>query len=62
MSNLRNLAGVPEDCGRALAIVTDADDMEYAAVAAVARWTAQSEHVSYLLVTPLAYQSAPADA
>lgn len=36
---------------RALAIVAHPDDMEYGASSAVARWTAQGKHVSYLPVT-----------
>ncbi|MGF1598345.1 MAG: PIG-L deacetylase family protein [Acidimicrobiales bacterium] len=42
---------VPEDWGRALAVVAHPDDMEYGAASAVARWTAQGKDVRYLLVT-----------
>ena len=45
------LAWLPEDWGRALAVVAHPDDMEYGAAAAVARWTAQGKDVRYLLVT-----------
>ncbi|WP_183095827.1 PIG-L deacetylase family protein [Nocardioides stalactiti] len=36
---------------RALCIVAHPDDMEFGAAAAVARWTGQGKHVSYLMVT-----------
>src|SRR6478752_10390392 len=45
------LAPIAEDWDRGLAVVAHPDDMEYGAAAAVARWTAQGKHVSYLLVT-----------
>ncbi len=45
------LAQLPEDWGRALAVVAHPDDLEYGASAAIARWTAQGKHVAYLLVT-----------
>ena len=45
------LEPLPEDWERALAVVAHPDDMEYGAAAAVARWTAQGKHVSYLLVS-----------
>lgn len=41
----------PEDWERALAVVAHPDDMEYGAAAAVARWTGQGKHITYLLVT-----------
>jgi len=41
----------PEDWNRALAVVAHPDDMEYGAAAAVARWTGQGKHISYVLVT-----------
>lgn len=41
----------PEDWDRALAVVAHPDDLEYGAASAVARWTAQGKHVTYLLVT-----------
>ena len=46
-----DLATFPEDWGRALAVVAHPDDMEYGAACAVAKWTAQGKHISYLLVT-----------
>jgi LmbE family N-acetylglucosaminyl deacetylase len=42
---------MPEDWNRAVAVVAHPDDLEYGAASAVARWTAQGKHVSYLLVT-----------
>ncbi len=42
---------MPEDWARAVAVVAHPDDLEYGAAAAVARWTGQGKHVSYLLVT-----------
>ncbi len=42
---------LPEDWGRALAVVAHPDDLEYGAASAVARWTAQGKDVRYLLVT-----------
>lgn len=42
---------LPEDWGRALAVVAHPDDMEYGAAAAVARWTAQGKEVAYVLAT-----------
>jgi LmbE family N-acetylglucosaminyl deacetylase len=47
----RNLAALPEDWSRALAIVAHPDDMEYGASSAVARWTDAGKSVAYLLVT-----------
>jgi len=41
----------PEDWERGLAVVAHPDDMEYGAAAAVARWTRQGKHISYVLVT-----------
>jgi LmbE family N-acetylglucosaminyl deacetylase len=46
-----SLAVLPEDWGRALAIVAHPDDMEYGAASAVARWTGQGRSVAYTLVT-----------
>jgi LmbE family N-acetylglucosaminyl deacetylase len=40
-----------EDWDRAVAVVAHPDDLEYGAAAAVARWTGQGKHVSYVLVT-----------
>jgi LmbE family N-acetylglucosaminyl deacetylase len=45
------LAEMPEDWERCLAIVPHPDDMEYGAAAAVARWTEAGKSVAYLLVT-----------
>lgn len=41
----------PEDWERALAVVAHPDDMEYGAAAAVARWTGQGKHVTYVMVS-----------
>lgn len=41
----------PEDWQRALAVVAHPDDMEYGAAAAVAKWTAQGKHITYVLVS-----------
>lgn len=48
---MTELAPLPEDWTRALAVVAHPDDMEFGAASAVARWTAQGKQVSYLLVT-----------
>ena len=45
------LARLPEDWGRALAVVAHPDDLEYGASAAIARWTAMGKDVRYLLAT-----------
>ena len=42
---------MPEDWNRAVCVVAHPDDLEYGAAAAVARWTGQGKHVSYLLVS-----------
>lgn len=42
---------MPEDWQRAVAVVAHPDDLEYGAASAVARWTRQGKHVSYLLAT-----------
>jgi LmbE family N-acetylglucosaminyl deacetylase len=42
---------MPEDWDRAVAVVAHPDDLEYGAAAAVARWTAQGKHISYVLVS-----------
>lgn len=65
MNDVAPLEHLPEDWDRALAVVAHPDDMEYGAAAAVARWTAQGKHISYLLVSDgeAGIQSmAPADA
>ena len=45
------LKPMPEDWDRAVAVVAHPDDLEYGAAAAVARWTRQGKHVSYVLAT-----------
>ncbi|WP_165985597.1 PIG-L deacetylase family protein [Streptomyces sp. YIM 98790] len=47
----QKLTAMPLDWQRALAIVAHPDDLEYGAAAAVAEWTDQGKHISYLLVT-----------
>jgi LmbE family N-acetylglucosaminyl deacetylase len=42
---------MPEDWDRAVAVVAHPDDLEYGVASAVARWTGQGKHVSYLLAT-----------
>jgi LmbE family N-acetylglucosaminyl deacetylase len=42
---------MPEDWDRAVAVVAHPDDLEYGVAAAIARWTRQGRHVSYVLVT-----------
>jgi LmbE family N-acetylglucosaminyl deacetylase len=42
---------LPEDWDNAVAVVAHPDDLEYGVASAVARWTGQGKHVSYLLVT-----------
>jgi LmbE family N-acetylglucosaminyl deacetylase len=48
---MTEVAVVPEDWTRALAVVAHPDDMEYGAASAVARWTSQGKEISYVLVT-----------
>lgn len=48
---MAELDPVPEDWGRALAVVAHPDDLEYGTASAIARWTEQGKHVAYLLVT-----------
>ncbi|MEU9774341.1 PIG-L deacetylase family protein [Streptomyces sp. NPDC047968] len=45
------LAEMPADWKRALAVVAHPDDLEYGCAAAVAAWTDQGKEVSYLLAT-----------
>lgn len=45
------LAELPEDWGRALAIMAHPDDLEYGGAAAVARWTEQGKRVAYVLAS-----------
>ena len=42
---------LPEDWSRALAIVAHPDDLEFGAAAAIARWTGQGKHITYVMVT-----------
>ena len=42
---------MPEDWDRAVCVVAHPDDLEYGAASAVARWTSQGKHVSYVLVS-----------
>ena len=42
---------MPEDWDSAVAVVAHPDDLEYGAAAAVARWTNQGKHVSYVMVS-----------
>ncbi|TGB15141.1 PIG-L deacetylase family protein [Streptomyces sp. MZ04] len=42
---------ISEDWSSALAVVAHPDDLEYGAVAAIARWTAQGKRISYCLAT-----------
>lgn len=42
---------VPEDWETALAVVAHPDDLEYGSSSAIARWTSQGKHITYLLVT-----------
>src|SRR5437773_1167395 len=45
------LARMPHDWSRALAVVAHPDDLEYGAAGAVAAWTDAGKEVRYLLVT-----------
>ncbi|MDA0563380.1 PIG-L family deacetylase [Streptomonospora sp. S1-112] len=45
------LAPMPADWQRALAIVAHPDDLEYGAASAIAQWTAQGREVAYVLAT-----------
>ncbi len=42
---------MPEDWDRAVAVVAHPDDLEYGVAAAIARWTRQGRHLSYVLAT-----------
>src|SRR6266851_3505369 len=48
---VRRMQPMPEDWDRAVAVVAHPDDLEYGVASAVARWTRQGKHVSYLLAT-----------
>jgi LmbE family N-acetylglucosaminyl deacetylase len=45
------LPALPENWDRCLAVAAHPDDIEYGAASAVARWTTQGKHVTYLLAT-----------
>jgi LmbE family N-acetylglucosaminyl deacetylase len=45
------LEPLPDDWSTALAIVAHPDDLEYGAASAIARWTSEGKHVSYVLAT-----------
>ncbi len=45
------LAALPEDWERGLAIVAHPDDLEYGAAGAIARWTDQGKEIVYVLAT-----------
>ncbi|MQA10365.1 MAG: PIG-L family deacetylase [Pseudonocardiaceae bacterium] len=45
------LAPMPEDWQRALAVVAHPDDMEYGSAGAIARWTDQGKSIGYLLAS-----------
>src|SRR5215831_8357725 len=51
MTEPQQLAALPEDWDRAVAIVAHPDDLEYGAAAAIARWTSQGKEVVYVLAT-----------
>ncbi|WP_407560917.1 PIG-L deacetylase family protein [Streptomyces sp. 184] len=46
-----NLAPLPDDWQRALAVVAHPDDLEYGTAAAVAKWTDAGKEVAYVLAT-----------
>ena len=46
-----SLPTFPEDWQTALAIVAHPDDLEYGAVSAIAKWTAQGKNVTYVMVS-----------
>lgn len=48
---MADLEPVDEDWSRALAVAAHPDDLEYGTAAAIARWTSQGKHITYLLVT-----------
>ncbi len=45
------LLPLDESWARALAVVAHPDDLEFGAAAAIARWTRQGKHISYVMVT-----------
>jgi LmbE family N-acetylglucosaminyl deacetylase len=50
-SQVRQLAQIPEDWSRLLAIAAHPDDLEYGTSCAVARWTGLGKEIAYLMVT-----------
>ncbi|WP_281689929.1 PIG-L deacetylase family protein [Pseudonocardia thermophila] len=46
-----HLQTLPEDFGRAMAVVAHPDDLEYGAASAIARWTRSGTPVGYVIVT-----------
>ena len=46
-----DLVPLPDDWERALALVAHPDDLEYGTASAVARWTSEGRHVTYLMAT-----------
>lgn len=46
-----DLEPIAEDWSRGMAVVAHPDDLEYGAVAAIARWTAMGKEIVYVLVT-----------
>lgn len=48
---MSELAAMPSDFTRALAVVAHPDDLEYGAAGAIARWTAEGKEITYLLLT-----------
>jgi LmbE family N-acetylglucosaminyl deacetylase len=51
MGKIKRLEPLPEDWQTALAVVAHPDDLEYGTASAIARWTSQGKHLSYLLLT-----------
>ena len=51
MAEQIELQTVPEDWERALVVMARPDDIEYGAASAIARWTSQGKHVTYIMVT-----------
>jgi len=45
------LLPLPDDWGKALAVVAHPDDLEYGAASAIARWTADGKQIAYLVAT-----------
>lgn len=51
MAEQIELQTFPEDWDRALVVMAHPDDIEYGAASAIARWTSQGKHVTYIMVT-----------